>query len=59
MNPDNARRRTAWLLGLTMASASLPAWAFDVIAPLPEPGTMALVLGAAGVAVLVWRNRRK
>ena len=61
MNRHHSNRLTALLLGLTTASVSSPLWAFDVTAvPLPEPGTMALVLGGVGAAVLVWRrNRRK
>lgn len=48
-----------WILGVTIAGLSLPARAIDITATVPEPGTMALILGGVGAAVLVWRNRKK
>lgn len=47
------------ILALGMAGLSFPAWAMDIAVAVPEPGTMALLLGGVGAAVLVWRNRRK
>ena len=46
-------------LGLATLAVSAPVLAMDVPIALPEPGSMTLVAIAAGVAVLVWRNRRK
>ena len=59
MNPHVSDRLTALILGVTTASLSFPVWAIDIQEPLPEPGTMALLLGGVGAAVLVWRNNRK
>lgn len=47
------------IMGLALAGLSLPALAIDAPAVIPEPGTMALVLGGVGAGILVWRNRRK
>jgi uncharacterized membrane protein YeaQ/YmgE (transglycosylase-associated protein family) len=47
------------IVGATLAALSVPAWAFDTPVAIPEPGTMALVLGGIGAAVLIWRNRKK
>jgi len=59
MNPHISNRLTALILGVTTASLSFPVWAIDITEPLPEPGTMALLLGGVGAAVLVWRKRKK
>jgi len=59
MKPDNSNRLTALLLGVTAAALSCPVWAIDIVGELPEPGTMALLLGGLGAAVLVWRKGRK
>lgn len=59
MRSSQSNRPLPTSLGLAVAGLSAPAWALDTIVPIPEPGSMALALGAIGVAVLVWRNRRK
>jgi hypothetical protein len=59
MNVPDSRRIGSSIAGLTIAMVSLPAWALDTVIAIPEPGTMALLLGAAGCAVLLWRNRKK
>jgi len=59
MKPDNSNRLTALLLGVTAVALSSPVWAIDIVGELPEPGTMALLLGGLGAAVLVWRKGRK
>jgi hypothetical protein len=59
MNPRKANRTLSLTLGVATTCLALPAWALDTIVPVPEPGTLSLLLGAAGVAVLVWRNRKK
>lgn len=59
MNPRKADRIVPLILGVAMTCLSFPAHALDTVVPVPEPGTLALLLGAAGVAVLVWRNRKK
>jgi len=59
MNPHVSNRLTALMLAVATASLSLPVWALDIMEPLPEPGTMALLLGGVGAAVLVWRKNRK
>jgi hypothetical protein len=47
------------ILTIGLAGLSTPAWAMDFAVAVPEPGTMALLLGGVGAAVIVWRNRRK
>ena len=47
------------ILAIGMAGLSSPTWAMDIAVAVPEPGTMALLLGGVGAAVIVWRNRRK
>lgn len=59
MTPRSSNRVISWMLGVTIAGLSLPARAIDITATVPEPGTMALILGGVGAAVLVWRNRKK
>ena len=59
MKSRHANRLIPTILAVATAGLSFPAWALDTIGPLPEPGTMALLLGGVGAAVLVWRNRRK
>lgn len=60
MNSHPAHRAVApLLLGMTTAGLALPAWAVDVPVQIPEPGTLSLLVGAAGAAVLLWRNRKK
>jgi len=54
-----SNRIAALILGATAIGLSFPAWAFDTPTAIPEPGTMALLLGGVGAAVIVWRNRRK
>ena len=59
MNSHNSNRLVPAVLGVIVASVSFPAWALDIAVAIPEPGTMALLLGGVGAAVLVWRNRKK
>ena len=59
MNRKNSSHYAALVLGVTTASLSVSVWAIDIIAPLPEPGTMTLILGGVAAAVLIWRNRKK
>jgi PEP-CTERM motif len=59
MKSRHANRLVPTILAVATAGLSFPAWALDTIAPIPEPGTMVLLLGAVGAAVLVWRNRKK
>jgi len=60
MHSPKRNRLGVLILGLMTTTLSLPAIAEDIAAlPVPEPGTMALLLGGAGAAVLLWRNRRK
>jgi hypothetical protein len=54
-----SNRLVALVLGVTFGGLTLPAYAIDFVTAVPEPGTMALVLGAVGGAVLVWRRNRK
>lgn len=58
MNPRNGHRIVSMIVGVAATCLAAPAWGLDTIA-VPEPGTMYLLLGAAGAAVLVWRNRKK
>jgi hypothetical protein len=58
MNLHKSHRMLSPILAVATTCIATPAWALDAIA-VPEPGTLYLLLGAAGVAVLVWRNRKK
>ena len=46
-------------LGLATLAVAAPAFAMDLVLEVPEPGSLSLVVLAAGAAVLVWRNKRK
>ena len=59
MTSRGSNRIIPLILGMAIAGLAVPAWAFDIAVAIPEPGTMALLLGGAGAAVLVWRNRKK
>ena len=59
MNSHYSKHLAALILGVTTASLSFQVWAIDITTTVPEPGTMALLLGGAGAAVLIWRNRKK
>lgn len=59
MIPRRSNRLVASILGVAIAALSSPAWAIDIVAAVPEPGTMALLLGGIGAGVLIWRSRRK
>jgi hypothetical protein len=59
MTSRGCNRMVSLILGTAIAGLAVPAWAFDTPVAIPEPGTMALLLGGAGAAVLVWRNRKK
>lgn len=59
MKSSRSNHSLPTILALASAGLTAPAWALDTIVPIPEPGSMALALGAIGVAVLVWRNRKK
>jgi hypothetical protein len=54
-----SNRLVPLIFGVTAAGLSFPALAFDAVITIPEPGTMALILGGIGAGVLVWRNRKK
>ena len=59
MTSRSSNRIISLIVGTAIASLAVPAWAVDTVVAIPEPGTMALLLGGAGAAVLVWRNRKK
>jgi hypothetical protein len=59
MTSHRNHRPVSAILALLAFGLASPAWALDIAVALPEPGTMALLLGGVGAAVLVWRNRRK
>ena len=59
MKSRHANRLIPTILAVATAGLSFPAWGLDIVGPLPEPVTLALLLGGIGAAVLVWRNRRK
>jgi hypothetical protein len=59
MTSHRNHRPVSAILALLASGLASPAWALDVTVALPEPGTIALLLGGVGAAVLVWRNRRK
>ena len=57
MNAHSSNRLVASIVGTTIACR--PAWAIDIVTVVPEPGTMALVPGGIGAAVLIGRKKRK
>jgi len=59
MKSRHANRLIPIIPAVATAGMALPAWALDTVVTIPEPGTMALLLGGVGAAVLVWRNRKK
>lgn len=59
MTPRSANRLIPSIVGVAIAGLSLPAGAIDIATVVPEPGTMALLLGGIGAGILVWRSRKK
>ena len=59
MKPHHGNRLHSAILAIGIAALSGPAWALDIAVAIPEPGTMALLLGGVGAAVIVWRKNRK
>jgi hypothetical protein len=59
MKSRHANRLIPTILAVATAGLPFPAWALDLAVQIPEPGTMALLLGGVGAGILVWRNRKK